>query len=72
MSINMKKSPIKKFKQRPQFDVAYLEEARQDKNSCIDLRTKKLHICLHPSQLKDFHSSVKDTLNKRLTKYSKE
>lgn len=71
-STNMKKPSIKKSKQRPKFDVTYLEEARKDKDSCIDLRRTKKHMCFRPSELKDFHASVTNHLNTHVRRFSNE
>lgn len=56
----------------PQFDVAYLNEVVQNKNSCVEIQHKSMHLTVHPFHLNDFNGSLKEILSRRITRYCKE
>lgn len=61
---------VKKIKK--QFDVAFLENLLLEETSCVCLKTCKHHLALHPYHLNDLVNSVKDVLNRHLSKYMPE
>lgn len=56
----------------PKFDLNYLTDIKNEENSCVIAKRTKLHLNFHPLHLTDFMASLKEILNQKITRYSKE
>lgn len=54
------------------FNTEYLKQIKDEENSCVTLQRNKLHITVHPYQLKEFTSSLKEVLSEKIARYNKQ
>lgn len=51
------------------FEIEYLRNLEEDSRSCVYLEHGKEHLALHPFQLDNINSSIKELLNKNIARY---
>lgn len=54
------------------FEKKFLNELKNDPESCVTVQRKSTHLSLHPFHFNDIVNSIKDILNKDVAKYNKE
>lgn len=58
-------------KLKKEFDLATLRQIKDEENSCIVLERKDFHLTVHPFQVKDFASSIKEILSTKFARYDR-